>query len=165
LGARRRACSETRKASSEATRAHRDLAEEADAKLTARWLHLRLEEQRALGGAVDRVLTLGTALAERILDATLALEPRRILDMARRVVAEAGGARRAVIEAHPVDAGALRAHLADARLGIEVVEVRETETLARGELRLHTDIGIVDARLAPRLDRLAAALRDLVGSG
>ncbi len=152
-------------ATAEATRAIRELGEEADAKLTARWLHLRQQEQRALGSAADRLLVLGTALAERILDATLALEPGRIVDIAKGVVAEAGGARRAVIEAHPVDAGTLRAHLADARsnLAIEVVEVRETETLARGELRLHTDIGIVDARLTPRLDRLAAALRDYVG--
>jgi flagellar biosynthesis/type III secretory pathway protein FliH len=150
-------------AATEGAQARRELTEEADATLAARWLQLRQEEQRALGSAVDRVLALGTALAERILDATLALEPGRVVDIAKRVVAEAGGARRAVIEAHPVDAETLRAHLAEARLGIEVAEVRETEALARGELRLHTDIGIVDARLTPRLDRLAAAIRDLVG--
>jgi flagellar biosynthesis/type III secretory pathway protein FliH len=150
-------------AATECAQARRELTEEADATLAARWLHLRQEEQRALGSAVDRVLALGTALAERILDAALALEPGRVVDIAKRVVAEAGGARRAVIEAHPVDAETLRAHLAEARLGIEVAEVRETEALARGELRLHTDIGIVDARLTPRLDRLAAALRDFVG--
>jgi flagellar biosynthesis/type III secretory pathway protein FliH len=150
-------------AAREADQQRRELAEESDAKLAARWLHLRREELQARGSAVDQILPLGTALAERIVDASLALEPGRIADIARRVIAEAGGVRRAVIESHPEDAGALRAYLATARLDLEVVEVRETEALARGELRLHTDIGIVDARLAPRLDRLAAALRDIVG--
>jgi flagellar biosynthesis/type III secretory pathway protein FliH len=45
-------------------------------------------------------------------------------------------------------------------LDIQSIEVREDAALARGELRLHTDVGIIDARLAPRFDRLSAALRD-----
>ncbi|MGH7435977.1 MAG: FliH/SctL family protein [Polyangiaceae bacterium] len=150
------------RAAREADQQRRELTEESDAKLTARWLHLRREEQQARGSVVDSILRLGTALAERIVGASLALEPERIADIARRIIAEAGGVRRAVIESHPEDAGALRDYLASARFDLEVVEVRETEALARGELRLHTDIGIVDARLAPRLNRLAAALRDLV---
>jgi flagellar biosynthesis/type III secretory pathway protein FliH len=38
--------------------------------------------------------------------------------------------------------------------------VRGDVALARGELRLHTDLGTIDARFAPRFERLAAALRD-----
>jgi flagellar biosynthesis/type III secretory pathway protein FliH len=40
--------------------------------------------------------------------------------------------------------------------------VRSDAALARGELRLHTDLGTIDARLAPRFERLAAALRDAI---
>jgi flagellar biosynthesis/type III secretory pathway protein FliH len=138
------------------------LAGEADAKLAARWLLLRREEQRALERSGDRMITLATVLAERLLDAALELGPERIVPLARQVIAEAGGARRAVVEAHPVDAEALRTHLADAAFDLHSVEVRESTALARGELRLHTDLGIIDARLAPRFDRLAAALRDFV---
>jgi flagellar biosynthesis/type III secretory pathway protein FliH len=141
----------------------RTLAEEADTKLAARWLLLRREEQRQLEGSGDRVITMAIALAERLLDASLELGPQRIVALAKRVIAEAGGARRAVVEAHPLDAEALRGHLKVGSFDLETVEIRESEALARGELRLHTDVGIVDARLAPRFNRLAAALRDIVG--
>jgi flagellar biosynthesis/type III secretory pathway protein FliH len=40
--------------------------------------------------------------------------------------------------------------------------VRVDLTLARGELRLHTDVGTIDAKLALRFDRLAAALHDVL---
>jgi flagellar biosynthesis/type III secretory pathway protein FliH len=65
-----------------------------------------------------------------------------------------------VIDAHPLDAEALQTQLSITGLDIQSVEVRPDAALARGELRLHTDVGIIDARLAPRFDRLAAALRD-----
>ncbi len=157
-----------RDAATQAEGARRVLAEEADAKLAARWLLLRREEQRQIEGSGDRVIMLAIALAERLLDASLELGPERIAALARRVIAEAGGARRAVVEAHPLDATALRAQLVDGHGGaagtfdLDSIEVRESEGLARGELRLHTDVGIVDARLAPRFHRLAAALRDVL---
>lgn len=140
----------------------RSLAEEADANLAARWLRLRREERAQLEQNGERVITLAIALAERLLDASLELGPERIVPLARRVIAEAGGARRAVVEAHPLDAEALRAHLVGAAFDLQSVEVRESAALARGELRLHTDLGIIDARLAPRFHRLAAALRDIL---
>jgi flagellar biosynthesis/type III secretory pathway protein FliH len=45
-------------------------------------------------------------------------------------------------------------------LDVQPVEVRDDAALSRGELRLHTDLGTIDARIAPRLERLADALRD-----
>ena len=153
-------------ARAEATRAgeeaRRVASEEADAKLAARWLLLRREERSQLEQAGDRVITLAIALAERLLDASLELGPERIVALAGRVIAEAGGARRAVVEAHPLDAAALREHLVAAAFDLQSVEIRESAGLARGELRLHTDVGIIDARLAPRFHRLAAALRDVL---
>ena len=43
---------------------------------------------------------------------------------------------------------------------VQSIEIREDPALGRGELRLQTDLGNIDARLAPRFERLAAALRD-----
>jgi flagellar biosynthesis/type III secretory pathway protein FliH len=103
---------------------------------------------------------MAVVLAERLLVASLELDPTRIAGLARAVIAEAGGARRAVIDAHPLDAGPLQTQLNVTGLDIQSIEVREDAALARGELRLHTDVGIIDARLAPRFDRLSAALRD-----
>ncbi|HEX8789989.1 MAG TPA: FliH/SctL family protein [Polyangiaceae bacterium] len=138
----------------------RTATEEAQARVVARWTAALDRAQAELERDVDRVIAVAVALAERLLGAALELDPSRIAALARGVVAEARGARRATIEAHPVDARALREHLAAAGLDPQSFDVREDESLARGALRLHTDVGVIDAQLAPRLDRLAAALRD-----
>jgi flagellar biosynthesis/type III secretory pathway protein FliH len=140
--------------------AAREAQAAADAKLAAQWLLLRQAEQARPQQDQDRTITLAVALAERLLAASLELDPTRICELARAVMAEAGGARRAVIDAHPLDVEPLRTQLSATALDIQSIEVKEDAALARGELRLHTDLGIIDARLAPRLDRLAAAVRD-----
>ena len=143
-----------------AERAANAAREEGDAQLAARWLALRDAESARLARDADRVVSVAVVLAERLLGAALGLEPSRIADLARSVLDEARVARRATIEAHPIDVRELRQRLPSAGLAIDAVELRENESLARGELLLHTDLGIIDAKLASRLDRLAEALRD-----
>ncbi|HEY3819116.1 MAG TPA: FliH/SctL family protein [Polyangiaceae bacterium] len=140
--------------------ARREARADADTSLTARWIALREAESRRMGGDPDRVLTLAVALAERLVGATLELDPERIVTLAGGVLAEARGARRAIIHAHPLDAEVLRTHFTAANLDARSVAIESDEALARGALRLHTDVGIIDAQLASRLDRLADALRD-----
>jgi flagellar assembly protein FliH len=135
--------------------------QQADTELATRWVALRQREHEAMGSDEDRVVAVAVALAERLLGASLALDPARIVDLARTVLEEARGARRAVIDAHPVDADELR-RLTGSDLDLQSIEVRSDEALARGELRLHTDLGTIDARLAPRFERLTAALRDAI---
>jgi flagellar assembly protein FliH len=142
-----------------AAAAAREAEERAQTDLAARWLALRYRERQQPDDA-QRVISLAVALAERLLGASLELDPRRVVHLARTVIAEARGARRAVVDAHPLDAAALREHLMTAGLDVQSVEVRDDGALARGELRLHTDVGTIDARLTPRFERLAAALRD-----
>jgi flagellar assembly protein FliH len=144
-------------------RALREAEEQAHAALAARWLALREAERKELEAGGGRVVALAVALAERLLGASLELDPGRVAHLARQVIAESGGARRAVIDAHPLDADALRRHLTGSGLDLQSIEVREDSSLARGDLRLYTDLGTIDARLASRFDRLAAALRDAVG--
>jgi type III secretion protein L len=139
--------------------ARREAEASADATLVARWIALRqAEARRAEDG--DRVLALAVALAERLIGAALELDPTRIATLASGVLAEARGARRAVIHAHPLDAEVLRHHLSASGVDPDSVLIEVDERLARGALRLHTDVGIIDAKLASRLDRLADALRD-----
>jgi flagellar assembly protein FliH len=146
-----------------AAAAAREAREEARAELAERWLALRAGEQRRIESDADRIVPVAVALAERLLGVSLGLEPERIVYLARAVIDEARGARRAAIDAHPLDAEALRRQLTDAGLdAVRTVEVRDDAALARGELRLHTDVGTIDARLAPRFERLAAALRDVL---
>lgn len=152
-----RAREDAARSSADAARA---AAEEARARVVAEWATVLERERAKLEHDVDRVIAVAVALAERLLGAALELDPARIAVLARGVVAEARGARRATIDAHPVDARVLREHLAAAGLDPHAFDVRDDESLARGALRLHTDVGVIDAQLAPRLERLAAALRD-----
>jgi flagellar biosynthesis/type III secretory pathway protein FliH len=138
----------------------REAREGAQTELAARWLALRQIEGKHLEDGSDRVVALAVALAERLLGAALDLDPVRVVHLARAIFAEARGARRATIDAHPSDAPVLREQLTTAGLDVQSIEIREDPSLARGELRLQTDLGTIDARLAPRFERLAAALRD-----
>jgi flagellar assembly protein FliH len=140
--------------------AGQEARQEASAELAAKWLALRQAEASAIAGEGERIVPLATVLAERLLGTSLELEPSRIVDLARAVIAEARGARRAVVDAHPLDADELVERLTKGGLELQSIEIRGDGALARGELRLHTDVGTIDARLAPRFERLAAALRD-----
>jgi flagellar biosynthesis/type III secretory pathway protein FliH len=140
--------------------AEREARADADAALIARWAALREAEGRRLATEADRILPVAIALAERLVGAALELHPERIASLAAAVLAEARGARRAVIDAHPADAAVLERHLGAAGMDPQCHEIRRDDSLARGALRLHTDLGIIDAQLAPRLERLADALRD-----
>jgi flagellar biosynthesis/type III secretory pathway protein FliH len=143
-----------------AAEAQRQARIEADTQLAARWIALRDKESKRIDSDAERIVPIAVVLAERLIGTALALDPARIAPLAATVFAEARGARRASIQAHPVDAEALRRHLHDAGLDPASVEVLADDGLARGALRLHTDVGIIDARLSPRLERLAEALRD-----
>jgi flagellar biosynthesis/type III secretory pathway protein FliH len=147
-------------ASAAAAEVAREAREEAEARVAARWIALRDGEGAHLARNKDRIIAVAVLLAERLIGTALALEPGRIADLARVAIDEARGARRIAIDAHPLDAEMLRQSLQGARLDPQSVEVRPNEALARGALRLQTDVGTIDARLATRLERLAAALRD-----
>jgi len=142
--------------------ARREGHAEADIHLTSRWLALRQAESDRLGADVDRVIHLAKALAERLIGSVLELEPDRVLALATSALAEARGSRRAVIHAHPADAKILGDRLHATGLDPQCFSVEEDETLRRGSLQLHTDVGIVHAELPDRLERLGSALRDVL---
>jgi flagellar biosynthesis/type III secretory pathway protein FliH len=133
----------------------------ATAALAAHWVTTRTDEQRAVEGSEERMLTAARALAERLLGRELSLRPEAIVDLARVVLSAVSRARRVAIRAHRDDVAALQsADLArffeDAKVAISV-EVDDTRQ--RGSLRVESDLGVLDGDLAPQLDRLVAALR------
>lgn len=164
-----------REASALRARAHAESAElrlrvemearaTALAELAARNLTLAAREAALDERALDRSIELARVLAERLLGEALRLEPERVVALARNALAEARGARRVELAAHPDDVPLLEAALADARL-TGVTRVLADPTRLRGSIRLDTDAGTLDAELAPQLDRLAARLRDTLKHG
>ncbi len=151
-------------ASEAATRAAAEARDAEQAKVAAHYLALRAAEERRVERDVDRTVELAVLLAERLLGRELDKDPELVAMLARQALAEARGARRARIECSPLDADVLRTHLATLGLPPDAVEIAPNSELSRGSLLLHTDLGTLDAKLAPQLDRLAAALRDVLRS-
>lgn len=137
--------------------ATREAREAEIAKLAASFLALRHREEAHAAAQKDELVTLATALAERLLGEALRVEPTRIAELAITAMQEARGARQVRIDAAPEDVAPLREALEV--LG-RTAEVTEDAALARGSLVVHTDIGKIDARLEPQLARLATALRE-----
>ncbi|WP_394833979.1 hypothetical protein LVJ94_46485 [Pendulispora rubella] len=141
-------------------RAYHEARAHVETELAAHYLTLRRRNEQQAEDDLDRTVALAVLLAERLIGATLRVEHHRIVHMAQAALAEARGARKVVIEACPLDVEELRSNVSAFGLPPECVEIRENPELASGSLSLQTDLGSLDARLSPQLERLAVALRD-----
>jgi flagellar biosynthesis/type III secretory pathway protein FliH len=138
---------------------------EASAKLAAHALSLATFEAKADERGLERTVALARLLAERLLGASLAIAPEQVVTLARQALAEARGARRLSIVAHPADAELLSQALPSLGVAVDIVRVLPDAARQRGSLRIETDIGVLDADLAPQLDRLALKLRETLAHG
>jgi flagellar biosynthesis/type III secretory pathway protein FliH len=137
---------------------------EASAKLAAHALSLATHEAKADERSLDRTVELARLLAERLLGSSLAVAPEQIVTLARQALAEARGARRLAIVAHPEDAALLTRSIGSLGVATETVRILTDGARSRGSLRIETDIGVLDADLAPQLDRLALRLRETLAN-
>jgi flagellar assembly protein FliH len=133
---------------------------EAASRLAAHWLVLEQRQQEQDAASIERTVGIARVLAERILGEQLRLEPELIVALARRALDEARGARQILLGAHPDDASSLEAHLGVLGFDPGAVTVVAMPTLARGSLRIETELGVLDGELSPRLDHLTAMVRE-----
>ncbi|HVJ14773.1 MAG TPA: FliH/SctL family protein [Polyangiaceae bacterium] len=138
---------------------------DAAATLAARALALSAREAASTERELDRLVEVARILAERLLGEALTLAPERIVALARQALAEARGARRVTIVAHPEDAARLERSLVELGLPPDLTRVVSDPRRPLHNLRLETDIGTLDAELAPQLERLALKLRETLGHG
>jgi flagellar biosynthesis/type III secretory pathway protein FliH len=130
------------------------------AELAAAWVKLRAEQESRDERELDRTTELARFMAERLIGASLALEPAQIQSIARQALATARQSRRIAVRAHPDDAAALRRDLASLGLEQAAIEIHADPSRTRGSLLFDTDLGTLDANLTLQLDRLARSLRD-----
>jgi len=133
---------------------------DAAAKVAAHALALRHHEARAEERELDRSVDLARLLAERLLGESLRVAPEQVIALARQALAEARGARRITLVAHPEDAKLLDISLSALGLDPNSARVRADAARTRGNLRIETEIGVLDAELSPQLERLALKLRE-----
>jgi flagellar biosynthesis/type III secretory pathway protein FliH len=134
-----------------------EVRESETAKLAATYLAMRAEDEARAEREIDRTVALAVLLAERIVGEAVAADPGRLRGLAEDALREARGARKVSLDAHPSDAEALRRVLGE--LGADAFTVRENPELSRGSLTVYTELGTIDARLRPQLERLAGAIR------
>jgi len=133
---------------------------DAAAKVAARALALRHHEARSDERELNRSVDLARLLAERLLGESLRVAPEQVVALARQALGEARGARRITLVAHPEDARILEHSLPALGLDPSTAQVRADASRARGNLRVETEIGVLDAELAPQLERLSLKLRE-----
>jgi flagellar assembly protein FliH len=143
-----------------AAHAKTEARESEVARLAASFLALRVEDERRAERDLERASELARVLAERLLGEALDADPTRVVALAKQALLEARGARRAVVEASPLDVETLRSHALDIGLEEGAIDIKVDPSLSRGSLRIHTNLGSLDAQLTPQLERLAKALRD-----
>jgi flagellar biosynthesis/type III secretory pathway protein FliH len=147
------------KAASAREDAEREGRAAAVAKLAAAWMRLRDEEASTAARAEQQTIEIARVLAERLLGQALVLEPSLVVALARQALSAVSRARRVTVAAHPDDAEALRTRLGELGMDGAVIDVVVDASRSRGGLRIESDLGTLDADLAPQLDRLVAALR------
>jgi flagellar biosynthesis/type III secretory pathway protein FliH len=127
-------------------------------------LELRKRQEELGKSVLDRSIGFAQLLAERLLGAELELDPERIRLLARQALKEAAGARQAVIIAHPRDAAELKTGLFGLSGMLDSIGIEEDGKLGRGQLRVETELGVIEADLKGQLERLAVQLKKLLES-
>jgi flagellar biosynthesis/type III secretory pathway protein FliH len=156
---------EARREAAEITlRAEAEGRADGAAALAAHAIALRSRELREAERRLDELVDLARALAERLLGAELALMPERIVQLAKQALAEARGARQITIEAHPNDVEILRTNVELFGVEADAVKLLANPSRAPGNLRMVTEVGVLEASLAPQLEHLALKLRETLSS-
>jgi flagellar biosynthesis/type III secretory pathway protein FliH len=98
------------------------------------------------------MVALVTKIAERVLHATLADAPERVVPAVRAELARVKRAKHVELRVHPEDAQALRAALARGEsFEPAAPSIVADATVARGGCWISSDLGTIDARLEVQL--------------
>ncbi|MFW5740919.1 MAG: FliH/SctL family protein [Myxococcota bacterium] len=166
--ARRQAADCIHEAEQEAERirqgARKEGLEQGSAELAASWLEFHRRETEADQAALDRSITIGRLLAERLIGESLRLDADVVAGMAREAMHQLWRSRKVSIYAHPDDVAALERHVATFGMPPERILIVPDPARTRGSLRFTSDFGELDGALGPQLDRLAEAIRQELGA-
>lgn len=119
----------------------------------------RLEAEADERG-LERTIEIARILAERLIGTALTTDPSVVAGLAAQVLTEVRGARQAKLYVHPADESSLREQV-DAS-GLSIVA---DPACGRGDFRVVTDVGTIDAKLGERLDLLVVKLSDALRKG
>ena len=126
---------------------------------TQKLVELATLRARVLERAENDIIQVARLLAERIIAEELALDPEKIVPMARQALREIGGATQVTMHAAPEAAEVLRHEMSRIESSRAVrIEIVSDASLEPGDLHVQTDVGSIDARVGTQLTHLAAAV-------
>jgi flagellar biosynthesis/type III secretory pathway protein FliH len=120
------------------------------------------ELKDAAAEAVEpHAVELAMHVADKVVAATLAVEPERVLDVIRGALRSLVERERLVLQVNPADLPLVRDGIDDVAGslgGIEHIDVQEERRVPRGGAMLRTTLGEVDARIETKLERARAVI-------
>lgn len=123
------------------------------------------ERQRLLDESERDVIDLAMAIAERVVNAAIDIDPDLVVDVCRGAMRRAFQRESMVVLAHPADLARLREagpKLAAELGGVSHLDFVEERRLARGSVIVRTPAGEIDATFAGKSQRIEAALQEQV---
>jgi flagellar biosynthesis/type III secretory pathway protein FliH len=142
--------------------------EEGLASATEQLARAALARARLVAGLEEELVDAAVEVARRIVERAAHVDREVVLELALRALEPVRGRAEVVLHAHPDDVACLRE--AEPRLCEALAEGRglpivADHALARGEVRIESEWGAIDARLEPQLEALGRALRAELDGG
>lgn len=134
------------------------------AEVLARFAALARLEATTDERGLARSIEIARVLAERLIGASIAADESTIVALAAQVLSEVRGARRIELHVHPTDLAVLETHLGKPS-ALEGLKLVANAACERGNFRVVTDVGTMDAEVGERLDLLAAKLAETLRKG
>lgn len=133
-------------------------------EVLSRFAALQRIEAAADERGLSRSVELARLLAERLIGASIAVDDDTVTALATQVLSEVRGARQITLYANPNDVTVLQAHTQGSGVlhGLRLVA---DETCERGNFRVSTDVGTMQANIGVRLDLLTAKLAEALRKG
>jgi flagellar assembly protein FliH len=124
---------------------------------------LRELEAQAADAVEQQAVGLAVEIAEKVVAGAIAVQPERVLDVVRGALRAIVERERLVIQVNPEDLALVNdgmEEVAGSLGGIEHVDVQEERRVPRGGVVVRTSVGVVDARIATKLDRAREAVEE-----
>lgn len=133
---------------------------DAVAELAAHCVALRERQGRSSQAQLQQSTELAKILAERLIAEAVQLDPALVGRMAQHSLQQLRDRTALAVRAHPDDHPAIASQVAT--LGLQSVTLVADPSLSRGELCIDSDLGRLELRIAPGLDRLVSRVRSLL---
>ncbi len=113
----------------------------------------RIERHKIIESAEPEIVRLSVAIAERILNAHVAVSPSAVLEMAKSAITRLVNRETVTVRVNPADIATMREHRDGlmAMNDIDNLRVIEDNRVDRGGVLIETQAGTIDAKIATQL--------------